>query len=94
MALGKSVSELLESMDAQELTAWMAYDRIEPFGESRADMRTAAQTTALLNVQRKRGSDPLKPSDFMPQYDKRYLPKKSNGAEQKLKAFSKAAKRG
>jgi hypothetical protein len=43
-----------------ELAVWRAYERIEPFGERRADMRMALQTLSLIQSTRTRsmsGSD-------------------------------------
>lgn len=79
-------------MDADELTAWMAYDRIEPIGDVRNDLRTSAQTAALLNVHRRSGTPAIKPADLMPRWDDKYRPKPdwAKVAEQKLKAMKGA----
>lgn len=39
MALGCTVRELSLRMSATEFSEWIAYSRIEPFGERRADQR-------------------------------------------------------
>lgn len=61
-----------------ELIEWMAYERIEPFGEERADVRSAINTATLVNVNRGRGQRAVSPSDVMPRFDAAYLPKKSS----------------
>lgn len=66
IALGATVSELKDRIDAEELKYWMAYYAVEPFGEERADLRNAivAQTVAACAAFRK-GAVP-KLEDFMP----------------------------
>ena len=46
--MGMSVKRLLSEFDSHELGEWMAYYRIEPWGEERADIRAAivARTVA------------------------------------------------
>jgi hypothetical protein len=68
-----TVAELLQRVSAAELVEWMAYDVIEPFGESRADYRTALSTAALLNRQRGRSTPVVDPKDLIPKFDKKYL---------------------
>jgi hypothetical protein len=69
-----TVRQLLDVMDNDEMIAWMAYERIEPFGEERADLRAGINTATLININTKRGSKTVKPSDVIPRFDKRYLP--------------------
>jgi len=47
-----------------ELTEWMAYYQLEPFGESWFQTGTIA--AAVANAAMFREGDPFKPSDFMP----------------------------
>lgn len=46
----------------------MAYARIEPFGEQRADLRMAIMAALTANIHRdkKRRSEPYKAAEFMP----------------------------
>ena len=60
------MAELLEGITARELTEWMAYARLEPFGELRADLRAGIVAATTANVHRGRRQRPLKPEDFMP----------------------------
>lgn len=55
-------------MSARELSEWMAYDRIDPFGEERGDLRAGILASLLANINRdrKKKSDPFSPLDFMP----------------------------
>lgn len=55
LALGKSVRELLASMDSAELSYWMALSRIEPIGPDRQDHGFAMLASILANVNSGRG---------------------------------------
>lgn len=41
LALGRTVAELVEAIDLDELLGWLAYWSAEPWGEMRADQRMA-----------------------------------------------------
>jgi hypothetical protein len=60
-----SVRELLARLDSHELSEWMAYYRLEPFGEVRADVRAGIVASTLANVHRKRSAPPFSPLDFL-----------------------------
>lgn len=62
-----TVEELLARISSRELTEWMAYDRLEPFGPRRADLRAALITWAIAEVHRNRDEkkEPFKLEDFM-----------------------------
>lgn len=66
--MGKTVGQLLAEVSSPELTEWMAYYRIEPFGEMVADQRHGIATAVLANVNRdpKRTPEPYTFSDFVP----------------------------
>ena len=63
-----TVAELLARIDSAELTEWMAYSQIEPFGEERADLRAGIVASTTANVWSGKGKS-FKPSDFMPKFD-------------------------
>lgn len=50
----------------------MAYFRLEPFGEERADVRSAIVAATVANMARdpKRRSRPFQPSQFMPRFER------------------------
>ncbi len=50
LKLGKTLSELISSLDASELRMWMAYDKITPIGDRRGDIQTAMITSSILNA--------------------------------------------
>lgn len=62
-----TVTELLGRVSSRELTEWMAYAQMEPFGEERGDIRQAITTSLIANVHRdpKKGKE-YTPEDFMP----------------------------
>ena len=51
--------------DSREFAEWMVYDRVEPFGAVRDDLRIAQLCALTVNMQRARGSRAAKVSDFM-----------------------------
>ena len=55
-------------MSGAELRQWWIYYQMEPFGEARADLRMATQTTALTDMWSAKGQ--AKVSDFMPDFYK------------------------
>lgn len=72
-------------------TEWLAYWQLEPFGEWRADMRSANQIAHGLNVWRKKGASPLDMMQFVlfPLGGKRepFTRRSSKWIEQRLRAF-------
>ena len=70
LALGLPVREMLASMGSDELTEWMAYYQLEPFGDYRADYRSGVVASTFANAHRAKDAGPFKPEDFMPFLDK------------------------
>ena len=57
-------------MSSREFAEWVAYSRIEPFGERRADLRSATVAQVMYNMWRG-SSDPAKTAaDFMPDFER------------------------
>lgn len=48
----------------------MAYYRVSPFGDERADLRMGILASLLANVYRKKGVKAFAPRDFMPFVEK------------------------
>lgn len=65
--LGRSVRELLATLDAAELAEWEAFYAVEPWGEQRRDWQTALLASILANQWRGKGS-PARVKDFLPDY--------------------------
>ena len=71
MALGRAdVAQLQREISSREFAEWLAFYRLEPFGEERADLRMAVLAALIANVNR----NPKKrrvftPEDFMPKFE-------------------------
>jgi hypothetical protein len=75
--LGMTVRELLSRLDSRELSEWIAYYNLDPFGEARADYRAAMLACLTANINRGK-HEPFKISDFMPNFE----PKKPQTMEE------------
>jgi hypothetical protein len=69
LALGMTVSELERSMPATELVEWVEFYGVEPFGDFRADLRSAIVATTIARTMG--GNRKVRPIDFMPFNDER-----------------------
>ena len=60
--------EMLNRMDAKELSEWMAYDQIQPIGPQRTDLGLGIIAATIANCHRdpKKRSSAYEPSDFAP----------------------------
>jgi hypothetical protein len=68
------VRELLARVGSDELTEWMAFYQLEPFGEMRADLRSGVVAATFANAHRTKDARAFTPEDFMP-YIERTTPK-------------------
>lgn len=59
---------LARRMPYRVLQEWMAYAQVEPFGETRADLRAAIVASTVANVFRGKKQRAFKPADFMPKF--------------------------
>lgn len=57
-------------MSAAELNEWIAFDAVEPFGEPRADLRSAIVAATVANCHRDHRKPPFKVTEFMPFVEK------------------------
>jgi len=71
LAMGRPVREMLASMGSDELTEWMAYYQLEPFGDYRADYRSGVVASTFANAHRAKDANPFRPEDFMPFLEKK-----------------------
>lgn len=60
-----TVKDLLSRIDSDELTEWAAFDRLEPFGDAREDLRTGIVAAAVVNHSMSPPRTPMRPIDFM-----------------------------
>lgn len=64
------MAELLERISSRELTEWMQFAKVEPFGSEASYIGHAITAQTVANVNRKKGSKPFKLRDFMPQFER------------------------
>ncbi len=60
------VRELLARVGSDELTEWMAFYQLEPFGDMRADLRSGVVAATFANAHRTKDARTFTPEDFMP----------------------------
>lgn len=60
-----TVGDLLARISSAELTEWMAFDAIDPFGDERADLRAGVIAAVTANHSFAPPSKPKRPSDYM-----------------------------
>jgi len=63
--MGMPVGELLARMSSRELTEWMAFHELEPFGSEQDDLRTGVVASTMANLFRPKGSKALQPADMI-----------------------------
>lgn len=63
------VAECQRRIDSAEFVEWLAYSRLEPFGEERDDLRAAMIACTVANSMRSR-KRAYKVDDFMFDFDK------------------------
>jgi hypothetical protein len=61
-----NLRKVAEQLTSRELTDWLAYWSLEPWGEERADFRSGILAAAMSNRWRGKGEKAAKPQDFMP----------------------------
>jgi len=61
------VGEMLARMSGQELTEWMAFYQLEPWGTKVDDQRAGIVASTMANLWGG-GKKKFKPDDFMPEY--------------------------
>ena len=55
-------------MSSRELTEWMAFDLVEPFGDRRGDIQAAVVASTIANVNRGKSTRPYEVQDFIIDY--------------------------
>lgn len=66
-----TVGELLGQISSRELSEWMVYYGMEPFGVERGDLQAGIVASTIANVHRdsKKQKKPFEPQDFMPDFE-------------------------
>lgn len=70
MALGIPRGEMLRRMDSAELTEWMAFYQVEPFGWDAHAVGHAITAATVANANRGKGKKPARVEDFIPKWKK------------------------
>ena len=84
-----SVARCQQEVDSREFSEWMAYYRIDPWGEERADLRSGTICAVLANINSARGKS-FKPGDFMFSESKKSRWQPVDQQRATLLAFSRA----
>lgn len=66
-----TVGELLARVTSAELTEWLAFAEVEPFGEERADLRAGIVASTVAAGYVGKGKRAPGPQDFMPKFGRR-----------------------
>lgn len=66
-----TVAELLARVSSHELSEWLEYYKLEPFGQERDNLHAGLVASTIANVNRDadRQAEPYKPRDFMLQFE-------------------------
>lgn len=80
-----TVRELLARISSRELSEWIAFYAVEPWGVMPDDLRTGIITSAIANTNRdpKKQKKPFTPQDFIPHWEKPQLEEPQSADEQK-----------
>ncbi len=90
--LKMTFKELLERMDSRELSEWMAYYNLEPFGEERADIRQGITSCVMANSF---SNKKHKIDDFIPKFrQQRKEPKDWETMKAMLQGFTELYNKG
>lgn len=66
-----TVGELLERVSSRELSEWMAYYALEPFGQERGDLQAGVVASVMANAWKgAKERRTFEPGDFMLQFGK------------------------
>ena len=63
--------ELLQRMTSSEISEWVAYANLEPFGGELDFLGAGIIAATIANVNRPNGQKAYKPSDFMPNFERK-----------------------
>ena len=65
------MAELLGRISSRELTEWMAFSQLEPFGADAGFLGHAITSRTVANVNRPKGQKAYEVKDFMPNYERK-----------------------
>lgn len=85
LAIGWPVPLLEKIMSSRDISEAMAYDKLNPFGESRSDLRAGIIASVIANANKGKGAKTFTPQDFMPKFGPE---KKKSLKHQIMEAFN------
>jgi len=71
MALGMPRAEMLARMSSMEITEWVAFASLEPFGSETHYFGHAITASTIANRLRNKGERAYKAEEFMPKFEKK-----------------------
>ena len=83
--MGIPIWELQDRIDSPTFALYMAYDRVDPFGEERADVRNAINTAFTVNAMT---GHKVKVMDFMPDFEPKTEKNKADLMLAKMSQFA------
>lgn len=89
MALGKTRRQLVEELTPQELTYWIAKDRIDPIGPRRHDVNTDVLANLLVAIHTPK-SKQFVPRSYVPDYRREHRRPAVQTPEEMMAAVIKA----
>lgn len=63
-----SVARTQREINSAEFSEWIAYSRVEPFGEERGDLRAGIVASTIANSASSKSSKKFAPGEFMPDF--------------------------
>lgn len=84
---------MMREVSERDFRQWMAYYSLEPFGEERADLRSAIVAATIANCMGGKKGRKYKPKDFMPFSGTTQTPKDHQSIMEGLAAMLTAKKK-
>jgi hypothetical protein len=78
---------MLSEISSRDFAEWMAYSRLEPWGQDRDDLRMGIIASTIANANRGKGQKAFTPDQFMPSFE----PETEEEASLRLQAKAMAA---
>lgn len=73
-------------MTSREFAEWVAYSRIEPFGQPRQDYGHALVASVIYNMLRDSKASPMQPDDFVPIFNEFDLAEREDAQQEALRS--------
>lgn len=82
--MGIPIKRLLKEIDSKDITDYIAYYQIEPFGTEQDYIQAGIIASTIANVNRGKNTQPFKPHDFVPSSFKAKIAKKQSAEDMKF----------